>query len=55
MRISCSDLLFQASLLCGKAIVTFLASYVIQKQEIKSKTEMVFLKLISQTEIFVLI
>jgi len=52
---SCSVVLFLVSLLSGKAIVTHRAAYVLQKQEIQSKTETVFLKILSQTEIVALL
>lgn len=52
---SCSVVLFLASLLSGKTIVTYLPSYVIQKQEIKHKTEMMVLEILFQTKVVVLL
>lgn len=39
----------------GKAIVTYLPSYVIQKKEIKHKTEMMVLEIPLQTKVVVLL
>lgn len=52
---TCGVVLFLASLLSGKAIVTYLPSYVVQKQEIKHKTEMMALTIPFQTKVVVLL